>query len=254
LGIGSNTAIFSLINSFLFKPLAIHNPEEMVQVYSRDTTKPEYRAFSYPNFFDLRAGNPALVDVAAHNLSMSGITEGDVTRRLFVDVVSSNYFATMGAPLFRGRAFTAEEEKPGAGQPVVIVSYSFWQKRGEPADLLGKTLRVNGLLHTVVGIAAEGFTGTTAIVSPDLYLPLGEYESVVNDFESRGRSLASRDHHMLIRGREAAPRSDGSLRRCATVTGSGSPGTGLSGGEQESDLHRAAAFASGRIHQPEQRR
>src|SRR4051794_35977671 len=86
LGIGSNAAIFSLINSFLFKPLAIQRPEELVQVYSRDTKKPEYRAFSYPNFVDLRASNPALSDVAAHNLSMSGITEGEITRRLFVDV------------------------------------------------------------------------------------------------------------------------------------------------------------------------
>ena len=198
LGIGSNTAMFSLVNSFLFKPLAIQKPEELVGCFSRNTKKPDYRAFSYPNYADLRAQNPVFVNLAAHNLAMAGLTEGDTTRRLFVDIVSSNYFATMGAPLFRGRAFSAEEERPGSREPVVILSYSFWQKHGAAADVLGETLRINGQVYTIAGIAPEGFTGTTAIVSPDLYLPLGMYESVINDFQGHGRALASREHHALI--------------------------------------------------------
>jgi len=180
LGIGANTAIFSLVNSFLLKPLHIQNPHELVGVYSRDTQKPDsYRAFSYPNYADLREHNRVFTKLAAHNLAMEGLSEGDSTRRVFADIVSSNYFATLGAPLLRGRAFTPAEERPGSAIPVLIVSHSFWQKSGADPDLIGKTLRINARIYTVIGIAPEGFTGTTALVSPALYLPLGMYEAVM---------------------------------------------------------------------------
>jgi len=129
---------------------------------------------------------------------MVGLTEGDTTRRLFADLVSSNYFDTMGVRLFRGRVFTAEEERPGSAMPVVIVSYSFWKRHGADTAILGRTLRLNGRLFTVVGITPEGFTGTTTLVSAELYVPLGVYEAMVNDFDNHGRSLASRDNHALI--------------------------------------------------------
>ena len=199
LGIGSNAAIFSLVNAFLLKPLAIHNPEELVGLYSRDTKKPDsYRATSYPNFVDLRGQSGVFTSLAVHSLAMVGLTEGDTTRRLFADLVSSNYFDTMGVRLFRGRVFTAEEERPGSAMPVVIVSYSFWKRHGADAAILGRTLRLNGRLFTVVGITPEGFTGTTTLVSAELYVPLGVYEAMVNDFDNHGRSLASRDNHALI--------------------------------------------------------
>ena len=86
LGIGSNAAIFSLVNAFLLKPLAIHNPEELVGLYSRDTRKPDsYRATSYPNFVDLRGQSGVFTSLAAHNLAMVGLTEGDTTRRVSRD-------------------------------------------------------------------------------------------------------------------------------------------------------------------------
>src|SRR5204862_6668318 len=111
LGIGANAAIFSLVNAFLLKPLAIRNPEELVGVYSRDTRKPDtYRAFSYPNFVDLRAQSGAFGGMAAHNLAMIGLTEGETTHRVFSDIVTSNYFDFMGVHMDRGRAFRDEEE------------------------------------------------------------------------------------------------------------------------------------------------
>src|SRR5579863_6890302 len=114
LGIGANTAIFSLVNAFLLKPLHIGNPSELVGVHSRDTQKPDsYRAFSYPNYADMRDNNPVFSNLAAHNLAMVGLSEGDSTRRVFADIVSSNYFATLGVPLLRGRTFTPAEERPG---------------------------------------------------------------------------------------------------------------------------------------------
>jgi len=198
LGIGANTAIFSLVNAFLLKPLVIRNPAELVGCYSRDTGKASYRGFSYPDYAELRKNDSAFSSLLAHNLAMVGLSEGDTTRRVFADIVSANYFTTFGVPLFQGRPFTAAEERPASAIPVVIVSYSYWKKIGADSQLLGKGVRINGRIYTVVGIAPEGFTGTTAMISPELYLPLGVYEMAINNFEGVGRALAARSNHDLI--------------------------------------------------------
>ncbi len=198
LGIGANTAIFSLVNAFLLKPLLIEKPDEVVGCYSRDVNKPDFRGFSYPNYADLRDNNAVFASLAAHNPAMVGLEEGNATRRLFADLVSSNYFSTLGVRMFRGRSFAFDEEKPGAKIPVTIVSYPLWKRMGSDAGMLGKTLRVNGRIVTIVGIAPEGFTGTAALFSPEMYLPLGMYESMANDFEGRGRPLADRNNDALI--------------------------------------------------------
>jgi predicted permease len=199
LGIGGSTAIFSLVNAFLLKPLMIRDAQQIVGCFNRDTQKTDsYRAFSYPNYADLRDQNTVFSSVMAHNLAMVGITEGDTTRRAFADVISSNYFSTLGVPLFRGREFTLGEEQPGSAVPSAIISYTYWKKSGADPDILGKTRQINGRIYTVVGIAPRGFTGTIAMLSPELYLPLGMYESVANDFEGRGRPVALRDNHAFI--------------------------------------------------------
>jgi len=199
LGIGANTAIFSLVNAFLLKPLVIKHAEELMGAYSRDSKKPDsYRAFSYAAYAELRDRNTVFSSLMAHNMAMVGLSEGDTTRRIFVDMIGSNYFSTLGVPLFQGRTFTADEERPGSAVPVVIASYPYWKKNGSDPALLGKTLRVNGKIYTIVGIAPEGFTGTTALVSPELYLPLGMFESLQNDFEGTVRPLAAADNYTLI--------------------------------------------------------
>jgi len=200
LGIGANAAIFSLVNAFLLKPLVLRNARELTGVFSHDSKKPDsYRAFSYPNYVDLRAASSGVFSsLAAHNIAMAGLTEGDTTRRIMAEIVSSNFFDTLGSPVWRGRGFTAEEEQAGRAVPVAIVSYSFWERNGAPGDFLGRRLRVNGQFVTVVGIAEKGFNGTMALLSPEIYLPLGMYERVSNDFEGAVRPLAARDNHCLI--------------------------------------------------------
>ncbi len=201
LGIGANSAMFSLVNSFLLKPLVIQKPDELVGVYTREAQKPDsFRGFSYPEYQELRAGNTVFSSVMAHNPVMVGMTEtgGDATRRVFADMVSANYFTTFGVPLFRGREFTADEERPGSALPVVIVSHPLWKRLGSDPDFVGKTLRINARVFTVVGIAPPGFTGTTALISFECYLPLGMYEAVSNNFDGGNRALSARDNFSLI--------------------------------------------------------
>jgi putative ABC transport system permease protein len=199
LGIGANTAIFSLVNAFLLKPLAIQRPNELMGCYSRDTKHPDrYRAFSYASYSALRGDSAVFSGLLAHNMAMVGVTEGGSTRRVFADIVSANYFATFGVAMFRGRAFTDAEERPGADLNSVILSYSYWQRHGADEAILGKALRINGRNFAVVGVAPAGFTGSTALVSPELFVPLGAYAEVINDFAGQMKSLADPANYALI--------------------------------------------------------
>jgi predicted permease len=197
LGIGVNSAVFSLINAFLLKPLQVQKPEELAGLYSRDTKHPSvYRAFSYPNYVDIRNNNQAFTSLAALSMALVGIQEGDHTRQSLAAVVSSNYFSTLGVAMLKGRAFRAEEEKPG--ELSAIVTYPYWKKNGEDPQLVGEAVRINGHLFTIVGITPQGFTGTTALMSPEIFLPLSAYGLVMDDFEGHVRPLAARDNHALI--------------------------------------------------------
>src|ERR1700722_4385619 len=126
LGIGANSAVFSLVNAFLLKPLAVQKPEELTGLFSRDSRHPDVsRAFSYPNYVDIRDNSQAFSSLAALNMALVGIQEGETTRRTLITVVSSNYFSMLGVMPLKGRAFLPQEEKPG-GELTAIVTYPFW--------------------------------------------------------------------------------------------------------------------------------
>jgi predicted permease len=199
LGIGANTAIFTIVNELLFRPLS-GRAGELVGLYSHDRTKPDsYRGFSYPNYAEIRAQSGLFDGLMAHTFAMVGTPAGDTTRRTFAEVISSNYFDTLGVRLAAGRAFTADEERPGAHVPVAIITYAQWKKERLDPSFVGKTIRINADDFTVVGVAPEGFTGTMALVAAEVYLPLGMFDSVVNDiFKNNGGGLAERSNAALV--------------------------------------------------------
>jgi predicted permease len=192
LGIGANSAMFTLVNAVLFRPLA-GRADEMIGLYSRDRNKPDaYRAFSYPDYADIRDGNDVFAGLMAHTYSMVGVPAGDTTRQTFVELVSANYFEALGVHLSAGRPFSIAEERPGAAIPVAIVAH-------DRAGLLGQTIEVNSMAFTVVGAAPRGFTGTMALVAPEMWLPLGMFDAVVTDvFKARGSTLGDRANPTLV--------------------------------------------------------
>ena len=200
LGVGVNTAIFSLVNAFLLRPMAVDKPDELVSCYGKNTKSNSYRAFSYPEYCDLRDRSTVFANLLAHDVAMVGLTEGDTTRRTFADTISSNYFATFGVRMFRGREFLPSEEWPRSATPVAIVSYRYWIKTGQDPDLVGKTVRINSHPFTIVGIAPEDFTGVMVMLSPEIWLPLGVNDLVKNQFLTggKGRSLEDRDNFCLF--------------------------------------------------------
>lgn len=200
LGIGTNSAVFSLVNALLFAPRSYERPAEVVQIYSQDRRNPKtFRGFSYPTFKDIREQNTVFTDTLAYNLAMVGVGEKDSTRRVFSALVSSNYFSLLGVAPAQGRGFLAEEETPGRRSPVVVVSHSFWKRCGSDPALLGSPLLVNGRNYTIVGIMPEGFTGTMNLFATELWLPFGVYDEVVNDFEAENRRpIADRSGQQLL--------------------------------------------------------
>ena len=185
LGIGANTAIFSLMNTLLFQPPHYAKANEIVQVFSQDKKNPKtFRGFSYPTYLDIRDQNSVFSGVMAHNLAMVGVGDKGSTRRAFTDVVSANYFSVMGVMPMQGRAFRAEEETPGRDAAVAIVSYNYWKKEGLNPAMLGSTIMIDSRPFTVIGIMPQGFTGTTQVFAPEIWLPLGVYDQVANDFET----------------------------------------------------------------------
>jgi predicted permease len=200
LGIGVNAGIFNLINSLLLRPrVATAVAGELVGLHSLERETGDYRAFSYPNYADIREASGPFSQLAAHNLAMAGVTEGDTTRRVMVDIVSANYFDVLGAAPALGRTFTVEEERPGSDAFVAIASYSTWARSGYAADFLGRTAVLNGRAYTLIGIAPQGFGGTTVVIEPDYYVPLAAHDLIEWDLVAGPRkSLSRRDYHRLL--------------------------------------------------------
>jgi predicted permease len=207
LGIGLNSGMFTLIYTLAFSPRPFVEPARIVQVYTQDRKQPDqYRIFSHPLYADLAARTDLFSGVIAFNHTLVGHQEGRETRRAFASIVSANYFDTLGVPLARGRSFSAAEERPGAALPVVIISHSHWRKAGFPADILGRVLRINERAYTVVGVAPEGFSGTTALFGPEFYFPLGVFESLENfAIGEERRPLARADSFSLFVVARLAP-------------------------------------------------
>ena len=196
LGIGVNIGMFSLVNGLLLRPLYA-GADEVVEVDSDPTTPSgESRDFSYPNYRDLQEGTTDIfASLAAYSTGFVGLDAGNGPRRAYASAVTGNYFQVFGAPPARGRPFTPEEERPGTGIRVAIISYPLWEELGGDPQTLGRLVRINGEQFTVVGVAREGFAGTS-IPGPEVWLPLGAYETFSME-NGAGRPFGAREAHEL---------------------------------------------------------
>jgi predicted permease len=181
--IGVNSAIFSLVNGLLLRPVVPYKAEEVVGVFAtkKDAAR-DYRQFSYAEYAALRASSEVFKEVAAINFNLAGVGRDESMRRSFVFMVSDNFFALMGVKPAAGRFFTPEEARPNAGQHVVIASWSLWQRHGGRPDFIGSTLYVNGQPNTVIGITPDGFSGMSALIAPEIWLPLGLFSDIAAAF------------------------------------------------------------------------
>ena len=196
LGIGVNTGMFSLVNSLLFRPL-YEAAGEVVDIDSDSTTPAgESRDFSYPNYRDIEQGTAGVfANLAAYSMRFVGFDAGAGPRQAFAAAVTANYFDVFGMSVAHGRTFTAEEERPGAGLHVAVISDSLWRQLGADQRVLGQSVRINGEQFTIIGVAPKGFTGTS-IPGPEIFMPLGAYRTFAAE-GAAASSLDSREAHKL---------------------------------------------------------
>ena len=184
LGIGVNSAIFALVNGVVLRPMIPLRAKEVVGIFTaRQNANHDYRQFSHTEYRDLREnGSDLFVDLAALEFGVAGIGRDHEIRRSFAFLTSENFFSLMGVQPVRGRFYTAEECRPNANIPVVVASYAFWQRMGGRRDFIGSNLQINGRPYTVIGVTPDGFSGVSALVAPDVWLPLGVHSSLGSTF------------------------------------------------------------------------
>jgi predicted permease len=196
LGIGLNTAIFSIVNTLLFRPLPVSHPE---QIYTLSASgKSSGNAFSYPDLEDIRKQSAELFsDVAgAQILGATGFSTAGKSERMWTDFVTGNFFGVTGLRPALGRFLLPSEGLTAGGDPVVVVAYSFWKAHlGADPDIVGKRATVNGRPVTIVGVAPEGFRPLSTLIDTQGYMPLG---MAVVDTETKPGFLSDRQDKRLI--------------------------------------------------------
>jgi putative ABC transport system permease protein len=194
LGIGANTAIFTLIDTVLLRSLPVRDPQELV-AFALNPDKPSV-GFSNPDFEYIRDHNKSFAGVMAYGGVGSGTAfevpdEGaHATAQLVSNLmVSGNYFDVLGVTPAVGRLFTPDDNRKEDAHPWVVLDYSFWQRRfgGDPT-VVGRRITLNGSPFTVVGVARSGFTGAVIGSHPDMYAPIMMYREIqrgARDWNSR---------------------------------------------------------------------
>ena len=174
LGIGANTAIFSVVNAVLFRPLPVNAPHELVNVYNSSPGDMFAHApLAYPDYIDFRDNNKTLAGLLGFAPNFLALERNNENEMITAEAVSSNYFDVLGVKPVLGRTFEAGQDQVAGGYPVVVLSYTAWQRKfnSDPA-ITGKTVRVNGNLLTIIGVAPRNFFGLMRGLSPGLWVPL----------------------------------------------------------------------------------
>ena len=175
LGIGANTAIFSMVNSILLKPLPVPNAQRLVVLGLQEKKGSVGAQFSLPDYRDIRSQTRTVFsDLAAWQIGIDGLSVGARADRVLTNYVSGSFFSMMGLRPALGRfILPGEGEAPGA-DPVAVLSYAYWQSRfAGDRNIVNRKVSIDGHPATIVGVAPEGFFGTSPLISVQVYLPLG---------------------------------------------------------------------------------
>src|SRR5712691_6634969 len=176
LGIGANTAIFSLVNTVLLRPLPVDHPEQVVSVAVRGKGD-SINAFSHPNYLDFRDRNQVFSGLLLYRFVPLSLSRAGTNERVWSYEVSGNYFDVLGVKAIKGRTFLPEEDRTRLSHPVAVVSYGCWQRRfGGDTNLVGQDVLLNNNTFQIIGIAPEGFKGTEFVYAPEMWVPISMLE------------------------------------------------------------------------------
>jgi len=199
LGIGANTAIFSLVNTVLLRPLPIERPEQLVSLNSDSPGGSNVPTLSYPNYRDFRDRNDVLAGLLCYRFSPISLSNNGTNERMWAYLVSGNYFDLLGVKPALGRFFTQQDDKAPGAHPVAVITYNCWQKRfAGSTDVVGKNVIVNGRSFTIIGVAGQGFHGSEISYVPEMWFPI----MMLGQIEPGSDYLEDRDNaNFFVQGR-----------------------------------------------------
>jgi predicted permease len=194
LGVGANTAIFSLVNALLLKPLPVPNPKQIATLTLRQNNRPLQPNFSWPEFKEIRdESRRSFSDVFAYTNGLDGVAvEGQQPERIMTCYVSGGFFDALRSKPAAGRLFLPSEGEVLDRDPVIVLDYSFWKEKfNADPNVVGRMVRVDGRPFTIIGVAPKDFRGVQTFITSAAYLPLSEMGiegtpvDVLNSWQSR---------------------------------------------------------------------
>lgn len=172
-GIGLNTAVFSLVNAMLFNPLPVRAPQELAGIYDTTPGQTIYEPVSYPDYKDLRDQSSSFSGLIGYSLTSLALDRGDESQIVTGEQVTENYFETLGVPAALGRTFQSRDDRGAGADPYVVLSDGAWRRLfASDAGIVGRTLRLNGVTFTVIGVAPRTFAGLYRGISTELWIPM----------------------------------------------------------------------------------
>ncbi|HTV55772.1 MAG TPA: ABC transporter permease [Terriglobia bacterium] len=176
LGIGANTAIFSVVNAVFRRGLPAYHPGQLLGLSFHQKGSSGQYTFSYPDFEDIRKQAGCFSDMFAYHIGLDGLNEGTRTDQIITSFVTGNYFTALGLRPALGRLLLPTEGKVPGSDPVLVLGYSYWRERfgGDPG-VIGKQVQVDGHAITIVGVAPRGFRGLFSVVDIQVYLPINMF-------------------------------------------------------------------------------
>lgn len=210
IGIGFNTALFAIVDALLFKPLPVAAPEQLVDVFTSDSTgQTTFSTSSYPDYLDLQAQNEVFDGLAGYSPMLAALNLDNRSRLSMGEIVTGNYFQVLGVRAALGRTILPDDDKPTSSR-VTVVSHRYWTRELASApDAVGKSIRIRGSAYTIVGVAPSEFSGMVPMLSPEMWItasasldvqPVGMHDTIPSP---TGTTRLDRraDRWLFMRGR-----------------------------------------------------
>ena len=193
LGIGANTAVFSLVNAILLRRAPIPHPEQIAEIYQRQNDFP-YSPFSYPDYVDFRrATATTFSQISISRFALAAYDVGDHVESLTAELVNGDYFPLLGLHAEVGRLLGPEDDRAPGAHPVIVLSHEYWKRAfaGDPSAV-GRTMRLAGRQYTIVGVAPRVYTGTLSGIAPALFASVQMVNQLQPDIRDQ---LVQRGNH-----------------------------------------------------------
>jgi predicted permease len=178
IGIAFNATLFAVVDALLLRPLPVHAPEGLVDIYTSGSDGDPWNTSSHPDYLDLRAGNHVFTGLAGHSAMMAAVRQGERSRLVLGEVVTGNFFEVLGVGAALGRTLRPSDDTAGAERAVVIAHRYWMREYGGAPDAVGRPLRIRNQPYTIVGVAPDGFTGMVPMLGAELWVPAARVEEV----------------------------------------------------------------------------